>query len=292
MAHAFSNIGFETAGALAGYALAWTVVVVATAEEYAGYDTTLTQAYEDFEEEWASGNQDTYWTLASSTAAAYDTTPAEAYEDFEEEWDNEPHSTELPATATASYDSTPEDFEDFEESWDSNEDGVFTFDGGDTTAASYDTGAPETKEDFEEEWQDNEDSIFEFDGGDVLAGSFDGESVEDFEEVDLRMQTVAVTAIGADADTLTVIVNGVPVTRVCTGVGTLDTERDFLIDGINAAVLGADASADGTGEIKLRSTNSGDPLSIKVESTGTLAKIELLPPPDKTLYWTQTGELA
>lgn len=292
MPHAFSNIGFETAGASPGLASGWSCVIVATADEYAAYDVTVPQPWEDFEEEW-SGNEDHYWTLPATATASYDTTPAQTYEDFEEEWNNEPHYWELSATATALYDSGAADaFEDFEEQWNTNnEDGVFEFVGGELTAANYDAGLPEAREDFEEEWLSNEDDIMEF-TVELVTGTFDGENFEDFEEVDLRMQTVEVTAVGADGDTLTIFVNGVPVTRNCTGVGTVNTERDFLIDAVNAAVLGAVASADGTGKIKLRAAVSGDTLAIKVEALGATAKMVLLPPPDKTIYWTQSGELA
>lgn len=290
MAHAFANIGFETAGASAGLASGWTCVFFATAEEWAAYDVTTPEPWEDFEEEW-SGNEAHYWTLPATATASYDTTPAEPREDFEEEWDNEPHYWELASTATAAYDVALTSFEDFEDEWDDNEDGVFEFAGGELTAANYDVGVPEAREDFEEEWKSNEDDITEF-TVELVTGTFDGENYEDFEEIDLRMYTAEVTAAGADSDTLTVFVNGVPVTRNCTGVGTPDSERDFLVDAINAAVLGAVAEADGSGKIKLRATNSGDTLAIKVEATGATAKIVLLAPPDKTLYWTQTGELA
>lgn len=294
MAHTFSNIGFETAGASVGYALAWTIAIMATAEEYAGYGTTNPDAWEDFEEEWANGNQDTYYTLPATALATYDTTPAEDYEDFEEEWSNEPHTWVLSGTATASYDTTVfEDYEDFEEEWGDNEDGIFVFDVLSLTVASYDLIVPEDVEDFEEEWRDNEDDILEFTGGDIITAQYDGsENFEDFEEVDLRMYTAEVTAIGADGDKLIVYVNGSPVTRNCTGVGTVNTERDFLISSVNAAGLGANATADGTGKIKFRATTSGDSLSVKVEATGATAKIVLLDLPDKTAYWTQSGELA
>lgn len=295
MAHAFANIGFETAGATPGLASGWTCVVFATAEEYAAYDVTTPEPVEDFEEEWATNNEDGTFILGTTSAASYDVAQPEPYEDFEEDWSNVPYSTSLPATATASYDTTPEDREDFEEEWaTNNEDGIFEYAGPEITVSSYDVGTPEAREDFEEEWRDNEDDITDFVGvgTDLVLGTFDGENFEDFEEVDLRMYTAEVTGVGADGDKLIVYVNGTPVERLCTGVGTFDTERDFLIDAVNAAVLGAEATADGTGEIKFRSTISGDALSIKVEATGATAKIILQAPPNKTLYWTQTGELA
>lgn len=295
MAHAFTNIGFETAGATPGLASGWSCAVFATAEEYASYDVTLPEPVEDFEEEWATNNEAGTFVLGTTSAASYDVAQPEAYEDFEEDWANTPYATELPVVAVAAYDIlSPDDFEDFENEWDDNEFGVFAFDGGGLTVSSYDISVPEAREDFEEEWRDCEDDITGFVGvgTDLVLATYDGENFEDFEETDLRMYTVEVTGVGADGDKLIVYVNGTPIERLCTGVGTFNTERDFLVDAINAAVLGADASADGTGEIKLRSSISGDPLSIKVEATGATAKIILQAPPNKTLYWTQTGELA
>jgi len=296
VAHAFTNIGFETAGATPGLASGWSCAVFATAEEYASYDVTLPEPVEDFEEEWATNNEDGAFVLSATAAASYDIAQPETYEDFEEDWSNTPFSLTLPVVAVAAYDATNEDFEDFEEGWDSNENDIAEFvgPGTDITVASYDLVVPEAREDFEEEWRDCEDDITDFVGvgTDLVIATYDGENFEDFEETDLRMYTAEVTGVGADGDKLIVYVNGTPIERLCTGVGTFNTERDFLVDAINAAVLGADASADGTGEIKLRSSISGDPLSIKVEATGATAKIILQAPPNKTLYWTQTGELA
>jgi antitoxin (DNA-binding transcriptional repressor) of toxin-antitoxin stability system len=295
MAHTFVNTGFETAGATPGLASGWTVAIFATAEEYASYDVAVPEPVEDFEEEWSS-NEDGSFVLTATTAAVYDVAQPEAYEDFEEDWSNTPFFLTLPVVAVASYDTlTPEDFEDFEEEWKDNETDVAEFIGlgVDIAAAAYDLGVPESREDFEEEWRSNEDDITVFVGvgTDLVRATYDGENFEDFEETDLRMQTVEVTHIGADGDKLIVTVNGNPVERLCTGAGTVDTERDFLLTAINAAVL-ADASADGTGKIKLRALVSGDALTVKVEATGTSAKIILQAPPDKTQYWTQTGELA
>ena len=297
MAHAFSNIGFETAGATPGLASGWSCAIFATAEEYASYDVTVPEPVEDFEEEWATNNEDGTFVLTATAAASYDVAQPEPYEDFEEDWSNTPFSLSLLSVAVAAYDIlSPEDFEDFESEWDSNETDITEFvgPGTDITVSSYDLVVPEAREDFEEEWRDCEDdtNVFVGVGTDLVRATYDGENFEDFEETDLRMYTVEVTGVGADGDKLIVYVNGSPVERLCTGVGTFDTERDFLIDEINAAVLGADASADGTGEIKLRASVSGDALSIKVEATGATAKIILQAPPNKTLYWTQTGELA
>jgi hypothetical protein len=294
MAHTFANIGFETAGATPGYASAWTCVFVATAEEFAGYDVAVPEPWEDFEEEWSTNNEagKFNWSQVTASTASYDVTPAQTFEDFEEEWANEPHLWALAVTGTALYNTALDPEDAFEWGWNSNQNDVF--DWGDipsTATASFDAGAPEAREDFEEEWRDNEDDITEFTGGDVLAGTFDGENFEDFEEVDLRMYTFEVTDVGADGDRLIVYVNGAPVERQCTGVGTVDSERDFLVTAINAAVLGATVSADGTGKAKVRATTSGDSLSIKVEATGANAKIVLNTPPDKTAFWTQTGEL-
>jgi hypothetical protein len=293
MPHAFTNVGFETAGATPGFASGWTCAIVATAEEYASYDVAVPEPVEDFEEEWA-GNEDSGFVLTDTATASYDVAVPEPFEDFEEDWANTPYSTTLPIVAVASYDSTAEDYEDFEESWKNNQDDINVFAGADITEAAYDLVAPEPREDFEEEWRHCEDDVTAFAGvgTDLVTATFDGQDYEDFEEVDLRMCTVEVTAVGADADQYIIYVNGSPVSRTCTGVGTLNSERDFLINSVNAAVLGASATADGTGKIKFRSTVSGDPLSIKVESKGVLAKIVLLAPPDKTSYWTQTGELA
>ena len=297
MPHAFANIGFETAGATPGLASAWSCAIFATAEEYASYDVTVPEPVEDFEEEWATNNEDGAFYLVSASAAAYDVADPEFYEDFEEDWSNTPFSLSLLSVVVADYDFvTPDDFEDFENEWAFNETDITEFvgPGTDITVSSYDLVVPEAREDFEEEWRDNEDDFTDFVGvgTDLVLAAYDGQDFEDFEETDLRMYTVEVTGVGADGDKLTIYVNGSPVDRLCTGVGTFNTERDFLIDAINAAVLGADATADGTGEIKLRASVSGNPLSIKVEATGATAKIILQAPPNKTLYWTQTGELA
>lgn len=296
MAHAFANIGFETAGASPGLASGWSCAIFATAEEYASYDVTVPEPVEDFEEEWATNNEDGAFVLTSTATASYDIAQPEPYEDFEEDWSNTPYSLTLLSVALAAYDTAPADFEDFEEEWSDNEDDKTQFLGGgiDLNVVLYGFVFFYAFESFEEEWRDNEDDISSFVGvgTDLVVGTFDGESVEDFEEVDLRMYTAEVTAIGADGDQLIVYVNGSPVIRECTGVGTVDTERDFLVTAINAAVLGAEATTDGTGKIKFRAAVSGDALSIKVEATGAAAKIVLLAPPNKTLYWTQTGELA
>lgn len=289
MAHTFGNTGFETAGTGTGLADKWVFVFFVLGDEYASYDTTLPQPVEDFEEEW--GNADTFYEMPpGSVVAAYDTTPPEPVEDFEEEWNNEPHHWTLPAAILAAYDTTPEDYEDFEEEWLSNEDDIAEFAGPELTAALYDLAPNEPVEDFEEEWQSNEDDIAEFAGPELLAALFDGEEVEDFEEVDLRMYTVEITDIGADGDVYKVKINGVPVVYEATGVGPTTAIRDIIVGYINAAVLGVDASSDGGSKMKLRASISGDVFQLQVEGTGS-AGIVLLPSPDKTLYWTQTGEL-
>lgn len=291
MAHAFTNTGFETAGAAPGLASGWSFVYVCTAEEFAAYDATTPEAVEDFEEEW--GNSDLFWTLPpGALAASYDSLPPEAVEDFEEEWSNTPHVWTLSGGASADYDAVVEAFEDFEEEWaGGNQDDVTIFGLGDLTAAVYDFMTPTEEEDFEEEWSGNEGDISEFAGPELVWGSFDGESFEDFEETDLRMHTVEVLAVGADGDKYTLTVNGSTIEYLATGVGTVDTIRDILLNKVNAAGAGAVASTDGTGKIKLRATVSGDPLTVKVSASGTLAEIELLDPPDKSLYWTQSGEI-
>lgn len=293
MAHTFTNLGFETAGASAGLAAGWTCVFFATAEEFAAYDVAVPEAWEDFEEEWATNNEDGAFTLGTVVVASYDVVPAVGYEDFEDEWANTTHSWVLVSVLTAAYNTALDAYEAFESEWNDNEDGVFDWADVVTIAtASYDLVVPESQEDFEEEWRSNEDDITEFSGGDVVTGTFDGQNFEDFEEVDLRMQTVEVVAAGADGDELIIYINGSPVVRQCTGVGDEDDERDLLVDLVNAAVLGAVASAGGSGQLVLRAAVSGDALSVKVEATGAVAKIALNTPPNKTLYWTQTGELA
>ena len=101
------------------------------------------------------------------------------------------------------------------------------------------------------------------------------------------MYTAEVTAAGADGDTLTVFVNGVPVTRNCTRVSVPGLRRDFLVDTINAGA-GCCGQTGSSGKIKLRATNSGDTLAIKVRRPAR-RRIVLLAPPTKTLYWTWTG---
>lgn len=291
MAHAFENIGFETAGTAPGLADKWTFVFAVLGDQYASYDVSLPQSFEDFEEEW--GNTDSFYEMPDGAVAAlYDLTPAQPLEDFEEEWNNEPFYWVFPAGVDATYDiAIPQSFEDFEENWQNNEDDKWEFVLMDLSSAVYDPGGPEAVEDFEEEWGDNEDDIFEFSGGELVAATFDGEDYEDFEEVDLRMHTIEVLAVGADTDRYKITVNATLVEYEATGVGTLDSIRDILVDYVNAAAAGAVASADGAGKMKLRSVFSGDALQVQVATSGDLAEMILLPPPDKTLYWTQTGEL-
>ena len=154
MAHAFSNIGFETAGATPGLASGWSCAIFATAEEYASYDVTVPEPVEDFEEEWATNNEDGTFVLTATAAASYDVAQPEPYEDFEEDWSNTPFSLSLLSVAVAAYDIlSPEDFEDFESEWDSNETDITEFvgPGTDITVSSYDLVVPEAREDFEEE---------------------------------------------------------------------------------------------------------------------------------------------
>ena len=289
MAHTFDNTGFETAGAGLGLADKWTFVFFVLGDEYASYDATVPEPVEDFEEEW--GNGDTYYEMPDgSVAASYDTSPAEPVEDFEEEWSNEPHFWTLPSAVLAAYDTAPEDYEDFEEEWLSNEDDITEFSGPELTAASYDVGMAEAFEDYEEEWDSNEDDISEFAGPELSAALFDGEAVEDFEEVDLRMQTIELSALGADGDQYIVKVNGLQTYVVSDSVGPLSVFRNTLVTYINALAVNVVASADTGNKIKLRSQVSGDTFQLAVQTTGTAGMI-ILPPPDKTMIWSQTGEL-
>lgn len=291
MAHSFTNTGFETTGGAPGLASGWTFVYFCTAEEFAAFDATVPEAVEDFEEEWS--NTDTFWEMPGGAVTAnFDTSPAEAFEDFEEEWDNEPHAWLLSGGVSATFDTgVPESVEDFEEEWAAdNELDETEFDPGDLTAANFDIGILEAVEDFEEEWRLNHLDLTEFTGGELIAATFDLQTVEDFEEVDLRMQTVEVTAVGADGDTFVLTVNGADIVYNATGAGTINDTRDILITKVNAAAAGAVTSADGLGKIKFRSKVSGDELSLKVLTTGVTAKMVLLDPPDKTMGWTQSGE--
>ena len=295
----FTNLGFETGTAVPGFMSGWTVAVMSLALQFAAYPDIATgsnTAYETFEYSWgADANVPTEFDLeADVTFALYDLIPTK-YEDFESEWagGNQVNYTVLPATILAAYDPDPEDFDSFETHWSSNEDDVTEFPPGGTQLAEYDT-APQEREDFEEEWGGNENYMSEFFPVDLSAAMYDlggaAEEYEDFEETDLCLARITVTAVGADGDAYRVVINGGPVEYLGTGVGPESAIRDIIMGQINAQFAGiAEATDDGGATMKIRSATNGVNLTIGIEVTG-IAKMTIAIP-DKTEYWTQLGEL-
>lgn len=293
----FTNLGFETGTAVPGFMSGWTVAVMSLALQFAAYPDIATgsnTAYETFEYSWgADANVPTEFDLeADVTFALYDLIPTK-YEDFESEWadGNQVNYTVLPATILASYEPNPDDYEAFEGQWNSNEDDVTEFTPGEV--AEYDT-VPQEREDFEEEWGENENYMSEFTPLDLVEAEYDqggvSEAYEDFEEADLCLARITVTAVGADGDAYRVIINGGPVEYIGTGVGPTSAIRDLIMGQFNAQLAGiAEATADGGSTMKIRSAKNGENLTVGIEVTG-IAKMTIAIP-DKTEVWTQLGEL-
>ena len=177
---AFANLGYETAGSSAGLAASWEYQTLAAAEQFAGFDT-VSEAVEDFEEDWSS-NQSFLFALAGVAAASFDAAsglPPQAFEDFEEGWLTSPFVTTLTG-ASASFDTgTPQNFEDFEQQWSDNQNYLFALSG--TAAASFDTGTPEAFEDFEEQWASNENYLFALSGTSAALFDAGANAFENFE---------------------------------------------------------------------------------------------------------------
>ena len=150
----FINLGFETGASPSGHMAGWSSVFFSSTFQFVGFGDTLeTVSWEDFEHEWG-GNDDGYFEFEPDNLviAIYDLIP-QPYEDFNSEWadGNQVHYIVMPGTILAAYDKViyPDDidYEPFEVGWESNEDDILLFAPGDTALASYDT-VPEDFEDF------------------------------------------------------------------------------------------------------------------------------------------------
>ena len=296
----FINLGFETGASPSGHMAGWSSVFFSSTFQFVGFGDTLeTVSWEDFEHEWG-GNDDGYFEFEPDNLviAIYDLIP-QPYEDFNSEWadGNQVHYIVMPGTILAAYDKViyPDDidYEPFEVGWESNEDDILLFAPGDTALASYDT-VPEDFEDFGEEWDSNELDIQSFSPGDVVDAIYDeggaDELYEDFEEVDLILATIEITGAGADGDFYRIYVNNGPVEYESTGVGTLTQLRTWIMDKFNAEMAGvAVASPDGTVKMTLRSFTNGTSLGFSVETTGAAKMV--LSFPDRTEVWTQLQQL-
>lgn len=184
---AYTNTGFETAGASPGDAFGWTLVASQSNDRHAVFGTgSPALDAEGFEEEWDANEAYLFAfdPLVDIVAPLFDTDvgSGETFEDFEEGWSvNHGYSFTMGSSEQANFDSTPEDAEDFEEEWDANE--AYSFTMGSSTAAAFDV-IPESFEDFEEDWSNvphhttmpaSTAAVFDYAGG-------GGEAFEDFEE--------------------------------------------------------------------------------------------------------------
>lgn len=179
----FQNVGFESAGAAPGLAAGWTLALLSSAEEIAGFGPTPERAHEDFERAWLA-NETFHFSLSplSTEPALYDDDPPESVEDFEEGWSqNEDALSELASIDAADYDPGPgtELAETFDGQWANNEAFLTSFAPTNLSAAS--------PEPFETGWQSNGTFVFAFAPGQLSAASYDAagaaEPVEDFEEL-------------------------------------------------------------------------------------------------------------
>jgi hypothetical protein len=185
----FQNLGFELAGAAPGLAAGWTLALLASAEEIAGYAPAPQRPQEDFERGWA-GNDDFAFTLAPAAVepALFDS-PPKSFESFEQEWaGNESFLFELASIAAADYDpgAGTKLVEDYEGFWSSNEAFLFAFAPADLAAAPL--------EPFESGWRSNGTFLFAFAPANLSAAQY-GSPAQPVEGFEASWPTVRMTTL-------------------------------------------------------------------------------------------------
>lgn len=183
---AFSNLGFESPGALAGEAQHWTITATTAAERVAVWGAGDPPLDEDsFEREWGNDAYQFELELSDTTPTLFDrsVSEGEAAEDFEEGWSgNQGYLFELSSVDVL----PPEDFS----SWGTGYDFML----GATSVALFDAALLDPYEDFEDSWAGTgagNDYLFNL--GASAVGLFDGsaEPWEDFEQVRAERQVSA-----------------------------------------------------------------------------------------------------
>lgn len=178
----FTNLGFESAGATPGSAMAWHHNFQASAEDIVGFGPEPQSPVEHFERGWLS-NDDYVFAFGPTSIepTLYDSAPS-SIEDFEEEWfQNETFLFEHSGLSAAFFDfeNASKPAEDFDELWFGNEGFSYSFGGGSLSAPFADA--------FETGWRSNQSFLYAFSSGNLSVASFDSagtaEPVEDFEEL-------------------------------------------------------------------------------------------------------------
>ena len=186
------NPGFEQPGAGPGEAQGWTLVSVATVEQWAAYGPWAVEAFDAWD-----GTEAFIFAFASAHLQTAVFGPAsKEQESFDAGWSNDTFLLNLDSTPTeaAEFDAgTPEAFEDFEDDWLAG--GAWASSWDDVTGQAAIFGpATMPVETFEEGWRNNEGAVFSWAGVLSQAANFDTtpEPVEDFEEefTTLVMKTI------------------------------------------------------------------------------------------------------